>query len=223
MPTPRRDFLGWLGASTLLAAAGSHRLDAEPIRRAPHTPPVTDKWDMSWMDRIQGKYRAVFDSPDVGEGGALFRAVMWRNQHKAVFGTEMADASAVLVIRHMAIPLAMNDAYWDRFNIGKETKLKDSKGKWTRVNPIRVAGPDASAQYADYSLERLMAQGGIVLACNMAFQEVVYRFKKEDKLTREAAEARAKEHLIPGIILQPSGIFAALTAQEAGCHYILAS
>ena len=29
--------------------------------------------------------------------------------------------------------------------------------------------------------------------------------------------------VLPGVILQPSGVFATLRAQEAGCQYLLAS
>jgi hypothetical protein len=49
------------------------------------------------------------------------------------------------------------------------------------------------------------------------------RYRTADKLDAPAALARAKEEMIPGIILQPNGIFAALRAQEAGCAYIMAS
>ena len=225
MSTPRRDFLGWLGASTVLAAAGSPlRATPRPAAPAP-TPPVSSDWDMSWVDRLHGKHKAVFDSPAVSEGAALFRAVMWRNQYKEVYGADPADFSAVIVIRHEGIPLAMNDAYWEKYRIGKEVKLKDEKTKkWTTINPIRVTPPDTPPRWADFSLERFMAQGGTVLACNLAFGEVVARVRKEEKLkTRDEAVARAKEMLIPGIILQPSGVFAALRAQEAGCNYIMAS
>src|SRR6478752_2225910 len=138
MSTPRRDFLGWLGASTVLAAAGSPlRATPRPAAPAPSLPlPVTGEWDMSWVDRLQGKYKAVFDSPAVSEGDALFRAVMWRSQHKEVYGTDPANTNAVIVIRHAAIPLAMNDAYWERYKIGKELKMKDPETrKWMAVNP----------------------------------------------------------------------------------------
>jgi intracellular sulfur oxidation DsrE/DsrF family protein len=33
----------------------------------------------------------------------------------------------------------------------------------------------------------------------------------------------ALHHVVPGVILQPSGVFGVLRAQEAGCNYILAS
>ena len=120
-PTPRRRFLSWLGTSSVLAASTSFVSLAE----AQVARPVDDKWDVSWTDRLTGKFKAVFDSPEVSEGDSVLRACIWRDQHKAVFGTARNDANAVLVLRHAAIDLVMNDAYWNRFEIGKELKLKE--------------------------------------------------------------------------------------------------
>jgi hypothetical protein len=185
--------------------------------------PVGDKWDMSWCDRVNGKVRAVFDSPGVEEGAALFRAQVWRDEHKEVYGTPINEASAVIVFRHDGIPLVMNDAFWGRFDLGKELKIKDPKGKkWTTVNPIASTPPGSPAEFANYNLPAFIASGGIVLACNFAFGEMVGRFKAADKLSADDARKRALEHLIPGVILQPSGVFAALRAQQAGCNYLLA-
>ena len=61
-----------------------------------------------------------------------------------------------------------------------------------------------------------------MLACNFAFGEMVQKFVGADKLSKDDARKRALEHLIPGVILQPSGVFAALRAQQAGCNYLLA-
>ena len=108
MSNSRRDFLSWLGLSSVLAATTSavsaHSLEAQAAK------PVDDKWDMSWTDKLTGKYKATFDSPDVSEGGGIFRACIWRDQHKDVYGTSRADANSVLVLRHEAIELIMNDA-----------------------------------------------------------------------------------------------------------------
>ena len=139
-PTPRRRFLSWLGTTSVLVASSSFVSSAD----AQVAKPVDDKWDVSWTDRLTGKFKAMFDSPSVSEGAALFRACIWRDQHKAVYGTSRNDANAVLVLRHKAIDLVMNDAYWTRFEIGKELKLKDAKNKkWTKINPIRVAAAAA--------------------------------------------------------------------------------
>ena len=234
MARPRREFLGWLGASTVLAATTGSPLSAQERAPAAARPdagpdagsglvPVSDDWDVSWADRIQGKHRAVFDSPAVAEGAALFRAAMWRDQYKEVYGTAPEEMSAVVVIRHTAIPLAMGDAYWARFGIGKEEKLKDpATKKWYVTNPIRTPW-SSEARWAAYGLEGFLASGGIVLACNLAFRMVIAKFREADGSTREEAEAAARALLVPGIILQPSGIFAALRAQQAGCSYIMAS
>jgi hypothetical protein len=221
MSNPRRHFIGWLGASAV-AAAASPLAALEPGARAPRA--RGDTWDMTWTDRIGGKFRAVFDSPELSEGAALFRACMWRDQYKEVYGTAPEEMTPVLVIRHGAISMAMDDGYWEQFRIGKEEKLRNqSTKKWETANPFRTSPPGTPERYAAYSLDGFMKSGGIVLACNLAFQQAVWRYREAEKLARDAATARAREHLIPGIILQPSGVFATLRAQEAGCGYILAS
>ena len=147
MPHPRRRFLGWVGGTSLLGAAGFPSLSGPDLPRDPgeHAAPVTDKWDMSWTERLTGKYRAVFDSPEPAEGSALFRAVAWCDMYKDVYGAERAEMAPVIVFRHSAIPLIMNNAYWESYEIGKELKLRDEKGKkWSKANPISTGGAPAT-------------------------------------------------------------------------------
>ena len=190
-----------------------------------HPAPVDDKFDLTWPDRIErAKFRAVFDSPEINDGSALFRAIVWCDQYKEMYGTPRADMAPVIVFRHRAIPLIMGDDYWKRFNIGKERKVTTPEGKkWAESNPILGAQPDSTGAYEKYSLRKFLEDGGTVLACNFAFAMVVGRFQKEDKLDSAAARQAALAQMVPGVILQPSGIFGVLRAQEAGCKYILAS
>jgi hypothetical protein len=231
----RRDFLARLGLGAAAAAAGAalpaslsaaERAGSRGAAADGHPAALPDTpWDMTWTDRVTGKFRAVFDSPALSEGDGVFRALVWRAHHREVYGTAPEELSAVLVVRHAAIPLVMDDAFWQRFRIGKAEKFKNpATKKWWEANPVRVTPPDVPAKWADFNLEHFIATGGIVLACNMAFGSwVVSRFQAADKLDHAAAVQRAKEHLLPGVVLQPSGVFAALRAQEAGCHYLLAS
>ena len=222
----RRRFLGWLGGASLAGAAVpalSTAAHAEPRPpHAPHPRPIGDKWDMSWTDRVTGKHRAVFDSPEPAEGAALFRAVAWCEHYKEVYGVDRKDVSPVIVFRHKAIDLVMNDEYWKRFKVGKELKIKH-EGKWAEVNPLSARSSAKPSEPGKYTIESFLASGGIVLACSWAFGMVVSRFKEKDKLEQAAADAKARELLLPGVILQPNGIFAALRAQEAGCQYVMAS
>jgi len=222
----RRRFLGWLGGASLAGAAAIPALPG--LARAhtlnEHPRPIDSKWDVSWADRVTGDHKAVFDSPEPAEGAALFRAIAWCDHYKEVYGVERKNMSPVVVFRHTAIDLVMDDEYWQQFDIGKELKIRNDKGKkWTEVNPISAKSAGADEKAKKYKLETFMADGGIVLACAWAFGQVVWRYKQKEKLEQAAADAKAREHLVPGVLLQPNGIFAALRAQEAGCQYIVAS
>lgn len=229
MTLPRRRFLSWLGTASLLGAAGTPSIASAAARTQrqdadDHDMPVAETWDMSWTTRVTGKYKAVFDSPEANGGAALFRAVSWREQYNEVYAAESSDTSPVVVLRHMGFYLALNDEYWSRFDVGKELKERDDKGrKWAKVNPLGATAAVAGPQSAKFSVAAFIAAGGIVLACGWSFGGAVAQVAKAEKLEREEARARAKELLIPGVILQPNGIFAALRAQEAGCSYVIAS
>lgn len=233
MPHDRRRFLGWLGGASLLGAAGipGFASQARAATSTPHPVPVSDKWDMSWVERVSGEHRAVFDSPEPADGAALFRAIAWCDHYKEVYNTERVRMSPVVVLRHTAIALTVNNDYWKRFKIGKELKMKDERGKWRETNPISTTPPSAddkpnasgAGDRDKYTLQRFIADGGIVLGCAWAFGEITSRIRKEEKLEQAAAAARAREFLIPGILLQPNGIFAVIRAQEAGCQYVMGS
>jgi hypothetical protein len=225
MKQGRRDFLGRLAAGAALAGG---TLAGTPGRAGADTGPrpVSDKWDMSWVDRISGKFRGVFDSPKLENGGEIWRAATWKSQIMEVYGVGNEEVNTVLVIRHSAIPLAMDDAFWARHQIGKKQKVKDLwTGKTSLVNPIRSweGKPNVSPSMAGTSLEGYLSRGGTVLACNFAFGMMVHM---EMELTKEkdraAVRTRLLENLVPGIILQPSGFFALLEAQRAGCHLFAA-
>jgi hypothetical protein len=230
MNSPRRRFLSWLGSASLLGVASRPTLtplvrpDDGAIDDPGHAAPVADKWDMTWTARVTGKYKAVFDSPEVADGAALFRASAWCDQYKEVYGAARTEMSPVIVLRHAGFYLAMNNAFWAEYEVGKELKVRDDKGrKWARANPIGEAPADASARAVANTLPGFIASGGIVLACGWSFGGAVGRIAKHDRIDRAAADTRARSLLLPGVILQPNGIFAALRAQEAGCGYILAS
>jgi hypothetical protein len=226
MNTPRRRFLGWLGKGSLLGVAGVPALPGIATgQEGGALTPVSDEFDVSWVERVSGRHRAVFDSPEVSDGAALFRAVAWCQMYKDVYGTARTDMSPVLVLRHSAIPLIMSNAYWEHLEVGKALKMRNAKGeKWAKANPLSRGDKAKDAQGTEYTLESFIESGGVVLACNWAFGgRIVADLVARDKLERAAARTRALELMIPGVILQPNGIFAALRAQEAGCHYVLAS
>ena len=57
----------------------------------------------------------------------------------------------------------------------------------------------------------------------MALQDCIDLIKTRDKIGDDEARKRAIAYLLPGVILQPSGVFAAIRAQQAGCAYLKSS
>lgn len=218
MEIQRRIFLGTVGTAALAAS-----VDAPAAASAPAA--AGNAWDVSWTERVNGKHRAVFDSPEFSNGAGLARALVWKRQYKEVYGTAPEDMSAVLVLRAAGIWLVMNDAFWKRYDVGAKQDFKDGDaGQFLTANPIASAPASAKPGSADKTIPSFVASGNIVLACHLAFGAVVNLVKSVDKLaTSDEAESRAMGFVLPGVIMQPSGVFAALRAQEAGCSYILAS
>jgi len=213
----RRDFLARAASVGVAAALPASIASAETVAAIPLGDTT---WDFSWTGRLRGKSRGVFDSPDIAEGGALYRAALWRQQMKEVYGTPVEDVTPVVVFRHEGIALAMDDDYWARFDIGKAAKLKDpATRRWTKRNPIATASQGAPPPFNTISLPSFVNSGGVVLACSLAFDWVASRYQEKDKLDKDAAKKRALEHLLPGVVLQPSGFFAVLKAQDEGCNF----
>jgi hypothetical protein len=225
MSIDRRDFVGRLATGALLAGVP---LPIDASVRAlsqAHTAP-SEEWDVSWVKRVTGKYRAVFDVPEIDSGYGVWRASIWGRQYQEVLGAKPNELSAVLVLRHNGIQLAMQQAYWDKYGIGKEKNvLHPVTQQGTDRNPALLASSrgEVPAMFDDAALDRFISRGGIALACNLALQDVVEAIQKKENSSADDARKQALAFLVPGVILQPSGVFAALHAQDAGCKYLRAS
>ncbi len=178
-------------------------------------------WDTSWTRRLTGTHKAMFDIPEVQEGSGVARAVAWLQHYQEVLTLPRAAISQVVVIRAMAIGLVMNHAFWETYAVGKALQVRTPEGKeWAVRNPVLADGAGGAAN--PYTLDALLAGGSIVLGCGTAFRGVVGLVAQRDALAADAAEAKAKAMLVPGVILQPSGIFAGTLAQHHGCCFVRA-
>ena len=235
--TPRRGFLGRLaGAAAAVAGGGLLTRDAT-AQGAPPAALASSAWDMSWVERVTGAHRQVFDAPAIADGTALHQARTWMAGYAEVYGAKDAEMSAVIVVRHAAIPMVLDDTLWSRLELGKQlahpsegepVMLKDpATGELPRRNPFlstnNKAGDRHGLIWPDGGVDALIGRGAIVLACNLALRRAVSLVTKVDKVSAESARATVLAHLVPGVVVMPSGIFAVTRAQEAGCQYIRAT
>jgi hypothetical protein len=235
MSTRRRDFLQNLTLSGVALGALPSTLRASEVEQ---TPTAWNEWeddalqsaaityDSSWTQKLTGKYRAVFDSPEINGGAGVWRAGMWVDHYKQVLKAEPSDLNPVIVIRHAAIPLIMNHEFWDRYDIAKKRKVNHPMtDKKTRRNPVLMTVEDDQlpANFANYALHKQIERGAIVLACNLAFGGMVSTIAKEENLKNPEARAKALSMMVPGVILQPNGIFGVTLAQQNGCAFVQAT
>ena len=223
MSTTRRGFLGSAAANAAALAVFPGSLLAD-MPASPATGSSAE-WDLSWAEKVTGKHKAVFDIVEHENGVGVLRAAFWGNQYIDVMKAAPADLSPVLVLRHNAIILAMNQAFWDKYNIGQSKEVKNPMtDEPTKKNPALLdVGDGVPPTVASMALNKQLSRGAIALACNLAFERCVSIVKRTGRLSDEAARAQAISYLVPGLILQPSGVFAVIRAQEAGAAYIKAS
>jgi hypothetical protein len=220
----RRAFLQQLGLT--LTAGGLAVAGAPSLLSAAGTPrAMTDDFDMAWMQRLTAKHKAVFDAPDIAGGLGVIRAAVVKKQYMDTFKIPASAFNAVVVLRHDGIALAMNQAFWDAYGIAKSNNVKHPwTGEPIAKNPATLTPADGlPAMLAGADLASQIKGGTIALACNLAFADMVDLVAKADKLPEAQARTKALSMMMPGVILQPSGVFATTVAQEQGCTYVRAT
>ena len=226
MSQNRREFIERLTTGAMLATVP---FSADAIRAfGPSSPSAqpAEEWDLSWTNRLTGKYRAVFDVPEIDSGYGVWRASIWANQYVDVLKAAPKELSSVVVLRHHGIALAMQQSFWDTYAVAKANAVTHPvTQQGTDRNPALLSSTrnEVPAMFDDVALDKYISRGGIVLACNLAFDDMIELVTKKDGGTPEAARKTALAGLVRGVILQPSGVFAALHAQDVGCKYLRAS
>jgi hypothetical protein len=174
------------------------------------------EWDTRWTERLTGRIRTCFDVPEVESGYGVWRATIWARQYEATLGIPARELSTALVLRHNAIVLAMQQSFWDRYGVADVAKATHPlTGEATRRNPALLGAADGVGDpYAQFSLPAFLSRGGVALACDLALQDMVALVAKVDGVSPTVARERAIAGLVPGVILQPSGVFAVLYAQQ---------
>lgn len=232
-PTPRREFIGQLAASAIVLAgtacaapaiAGQTATSPSPAPK-PRETNTAPHWDDSWFGRLTAKHKAVFDSPAIEDGLAIFQAIGYVNGMRDAISASDGDVQAVVVMRHSAISMVFNDAMWRKYEFGKEEKVKDRNGKWAKRNPFAddrtgASGASGGGNRQRYDLAWLTSHGHILLGCDLATRGQAGLIAERTKGDSKAIYEELKANLVPGVVLQPTGVYAVHRAQEAGCTYI---
>jgi intracellular sulfur oxidation DsrE/DsrF family protein len=217
----RRDFLGKLAAGA--AALGT--VSFAPFQAEAEMPEPDLADPEAWFNKIKGKHRIVFDATQPHElmPFAWPKVFLLTN---AATGTAEKDCSVVVVLRHDAIPYALNSDLWAKYKLGELHKAHDPLTKefathnpfWKPKEDYKVPGLGS----VPIAINQLQDSGVMFCACNMAI--TVYSAVAADmmKMDPEAVKKEWLAGVLPNIQIVPSGVWALGRAQEKGCTYCFA-
>jgi hypothetical protein len=212
----RREFLGQLAAG---AAAGAGVLALSSVANAAIPGVLSSSAEIApdadhWLDGVKGKHKQLVDAYEPNDGWPLgFTHTFLATQGKET-------ASAVLVLRHFAMPIALNDALWAKYKIGASLKITDPGTKEIATKNPFLKPKSGVLLVDDMSIDRLLGRGVVVGACSVALQVLSGMFAANAGVTADAAKAEWTAGILPGITLLPSGVWGVNRAQEKGCTYV---
>lgn len=218
LSTHRRGFLGSLAATA--AALGLGELVPRGLAAQPAGTAAADPAFDAWLNKITGRHKMVFDAPEVNGGMPVIWPRVWLNTTNDQYGTTDAQNGAVVILRHSAIPLAMQDAMWAKYKLGEVFHLTDGPAnapavRNTFAKPLPVPIPGTG-------VEALVAAGVLFGVCHVAI--TVYSGVVAQNMGMDAAAVKQDwiANLLPGVQVIPSGVIAVSGAQEKGCAYCFA-
>lgn len=216
--THRRSFLGRLCGGALamtgLVAANRGILAAEPENEASSPD--------EWLNEITGTYRQVFDAVSVNDGFPFGFALTFMNTIVDTYKTSDKEVSAVVGLRHSAIPLAFNNDIWAKYKVGEFLKIDDPVTRAPAVRNPYAYVKDGELHFPDMAFEKLQARGVIFTCCNVALTELSRMMAQRAGLPTEGAKQEWLAGMFKGVHVVPSGVMAVNRAQKKGCTYCYA-
>jgi hypothetical protein len=216
----RRAFVGRVAAGAAAVATGGipfAQLKGEIPSGPTSSPGPVAPWSDAWLDRIKGKHRQFFDAVTPNEGFALAFAMNFLDLNNDVYGLKDADLTAVVGLRHFAMPMALTDAIWAKYKVGEFCKVTDPSTQAPAVRNIFIHGE--ALLFPNSTIDTLVGRNVIFTVCNMALVGLSSHLAAGAGVSAETARQEWMAGLLPGMIVVPVGVLAVNRAQERGCTY----
>ncbi len=218
---PRRKFLEKLaaGAGTTLAIPA---LLASITTEASAEVKVSANEGDDWFKRVKGKHRIVYDATEPHNGfPVIWSWVFYKSNNET--GSPDSDLTAVVVLRHHGICLAMEDRIWEKYKFGEMFKVTDGETNAPALkNPYNVpTDPRMVAAKMD-GIKNLTTRGVMFCVCDMALTVMSGAAAKTMNMSPVEVKKDWVSGLLPGMQLVPSGVWAIGRAQENKCAYCYA-
>jgi hypothetical protein len=215
LPFDRRDFLQ-LAATAAAVGIGT----ALPVTDA-NAATAESKDFANWLNSISGKQRVVLDVREPNDGMAIAWAWVYLFTGPGAYGVKESDLGTVMVLRHNAIPFALNDSMWKKYKLGEMFKINDPQTKAAAERHPYYTTP-VDPDVPDMTLKAHLDRGVKVAACDMAIHYYSGVIAKAQDLKHDEVKAEWMAATLPKITHAPSGVVACQGAVAKGCSYVFA-
>ena len=113
---PRRNFFGRLAGTFAIGIVGLTSARVEANAAGAESP--------DWPGKLKGSHRQMVDAYAVNDGFPLAYALTFLQTNPSP-----GSATAVVVLRHAAFPIALNSEMWAKYKIGEGFKIVDPETK----------------------------------------------------------------------------------------------
>src|SRR5262249_37659618 len=145
----------------------------------------------NWPGTLPGRHRQVVDAYEVNSGFPLAFAY--------TFLLPNESATAVVILRHGAFPIALNNAMWEKYKIGESLKIIDPETKAPATKNPFLHPRAGVLPVDDMALDRLLARGVVFGACNVALQVQSKMLASNAGVSAEAAAKDWAANIVAGI------------------------
>lgn len=214
----RRKFVGAIaaGASGLLAGMPGGT-SANPL--APNT-------DISeaeaFFNKVKGSHRIVYDASEPHDGFPMIWTWVFYTTNNQT-GSPDSDITAMVVLRHNAIPFAMEDRLWEKYKLGEFFKIEDKNtGAPALRNTLWMPKEKDYPVPGIDGIKKLQERGALFCVCDMAIRVLSGFAAQAAGQDAEAVRQDWLSGILPGVQVVPSGVWAIGRAQEKKCAYCYA-
>ena len=175
-----------------------------------------------WFKKIKGSHRIVYDGSTPHDGFPIiwnWAFYLTNNQTDS----PDSDITAMTVLRHSAVPFALEDRLWSKYKLGAVFEVNDpATGAPSLRNPYYEPKPGDFPMPHIQGIKYLQARGAMFCVCDLALQVYSGAIAGQMNLQMEDVYKDMISGVHPGIQVVPSGVWALGRAQEHGCAYVFA-
>ena len=175
-----------------------------------------------WVSKVKGTKKMVYDGTTFNKGFP----VHWNwayYQSNIDMKVPESEITTISVFRAMGILPAFKSALWEKYKFGEFFKVNDPKtGKPSLRNFVDAPQKGDLPGGGVTGISEMLEKGSLFCVCGVATKIISGIFAKKMNLDADEVYQDFENHIIDGIQIVPTGVWALGEVQAKGCGYIYA-